>query len=101
MKSHISLGITIFSAIAAITISIVQLFPQSGHLGVQEDFISLVFKMFIPAAIAAIVVLIFRITKGQIHVKIPLPGTKNSLEFTATQTQVVLWCLAYIVIKLV
>ena len=92
--------IMISLALAAITISIVQLFPQSGHLGPKEDFIALIIKTIVPAVIATVVILLFRMARGKINLKLPILGAKSPMEFTATQTQATLWCLVYIVIKL-
>ncbi len=57
---------------------------------------TLLSNTIVPAVIATVVVLIFRLARGKVNLK----ATKLGLEFTATQTQASLWCLVYIVIKL-
>ena len=91
--------ITLCVALVAIGISIVDFFPRTGHLGTEPNMFQHIDKI-LAAVIATIVVLIFRVARGKVFLKLPIPGQGESLEFSATQTQASLWCIVYIVVKL-
>lgn len=100
MMIRVAKIITIFLALAAVTITLLQLFPRSGHLGPKSDVIERLINTGIPAVIATVVMLIFRVARGKVNLKLPVYGFKERLEFSATQTQSILWCLVYIVVKI-
>ncbi len=92
--------ITLSVALVAIGISVVELFPRTGHLGTEPDATQQLLNTIVAAVIATIVILIFRAARGKVSLKLPVPGLGESVQFSATQTQASLWCIVYIVVKL-
>lgn len=87
-------------ALVAVGLTMVELFPQAGHLEGGPTTTKWLIEIAVAGIIATVVVLIFRVGRGELSLKVPIPGTTQTFEFSGTQTPVTLWCLVYIVVKL-
>ena len=84
---------------AAAAILAVKLFPPGGHLGSDSNFVERLTILALTAFIATIVIWIFKRVRGEVSFKASVPGG-GTVEFSAAQTQIIMWCIVFAVSQL-
>lgn len=98
--NRISTYVVALAVFAAAATLVFKLFPSGGHLGSESNLVERLTLLVVTAFIATAVIWIFKRVRGEVSFKASLPGG-STVEFSAVQTQSIMWCIVFAVVNLV